>query len=317
MRILFMGTGEIGLPTLDWLIATPKHEVVAVVTQPDKPVGRKQVLTPPETKVRALAAGIPVLQPDRLRHHADELRSLGADVFVVVAYGQILSQEVLDIPPKGCLNIHTSLLPKYRGAAPIQAAIRAGDAESGVTIMFMDAGLDTGDILLQDAFSLASDETGGSLHDRLATRAPAALEQALDLIATGNPPRTPQDDSQASHIGKLTRADGLIDWSKTSTEIDCLIRAYTPWPGTFTTLKVGDHTKQLKIHRAENQPYAEVCPAPGTVVSADRDGILVACGQGTLRLTEVQIEGGKRLPAADFLRGHPIKAGNALGMLGT
>ena len=313
MRIVFMGTGEIGLPTLDWLIATPKHEVVAVVTQPDKPVGRKQILTPPETKVHAIQAGIPVLQPDRLRHHADELRAFGADVFVVVAYGQILSQEVLDIPPQGCLNIHTSLLPKYRGAAPIQAAIREGDAESGVTIMFMDAGLDTGDILLQDAFTLAPDETGGSLHDKLAERAPAALEQALDLIATGHPPRMPQDESQATHIGKLTRTDGRIDWSKTATEIDCLIRSYTPWPGTFTTLKLGDQPKQLKIHRAKNQPNAEVCPAPGTIVSADNDGILVACGQGTLRLTEVQIEGGKRLSAADFLRGHAVEGGSVLG----
>lgn len=313
MRILFMGTGEIGLPTLDWLIATPKHEVVAVVTQPDKPVGRKQMLTPPETKVRALAAGIPVLQPDRLRHHADDLRAFKADVFVVVAYGQILSQEVLDIPPQGCLNIHTSLLPKYRGAAPIQAAIREGDAESGVTIMFMDAGLDTGDILLQDAFPLAPDETGGSLHDRLANRAPAALEQALALIATGHAPRQVQDESQATHIGKLTRADGLIDWSGTSTEIERLIRAYTPWPGTFTSLKLGDQPRQMKIHRAEDQPNAEVCPAPGTIVSADNDGILVSCGQGTLRLTEVQIEGGKRLPAADFLRGHPLEAGMRFG----
>lgn len=313
MRILFMGTGEIGLPTLDWLIATPKHEVVAVVTQPDKPVGRKQMLTPPETKVRALAAGIPVLQPDRLRHHADDLRAFKADVFVVVAYGQILSQEVLDIPPQGCLNIHTSLLPKYRGAAPIQAAIREGDAESGVTIMFMDAGLDTGDILLQDAFPLAPDETGGSLHDRLANRAPAALEQALALIATGHAPRQAQDESQATHVGKLTRADGLIDWSGTSTEIERLIRAYTPWPGTFTSLKLGDQPRQMKIHRAEDQPNAEVCPAPGTIVSADNDGILVSCGQGTLRLTEVQIEGGKRLPAADFLRGHPLEAGMRFG----
>ncbi len=313
MRIVFMGTGEIGLPTLDWLIESPKHEVVAVVTQPDKPVGRKQVLTSPETKARALSAGIPVLQPDRLRRHTNELCAFDADVFVVVAYGQLLSKDVLEMPRLGCLNIHASLLPKYRGAAPIQAAIREGDAETGVTIMFMDEGLDTGDILLQDSFPLAPNETGGSLHDKLAKRAPAALDRALDLIAAGQPPRSPQEKGQASHIGKLTRVDGEIDWTKSSTELERLVRAYTPWPGTFTTLHLGDQRKQLKIHRATDQPNAEVCPAPGAIVTADRDGILVACGHGTLRLTEVQIEGGRRLPSADFLRGHPIESGTILG----
>ncbi len=316
MRIVFMCTGEIGLPTLDWLIQTPKHEVAAVVTQPDKPVGRKQVLTPPETKQRATSAGIPVLQPKRLRHHADELRAFNADAFVVVAYGQLLSQEVLDIPPEGCLNIHASLLPKYRGAAPIQAAIREGDLESGVTIMFMDAGLDTGDILLQDAFPLAPDETGGSLHDKLAARAPAALEQALDRIAGGNPPRVPQNDDEATHIGKLTRADGCLDWTQTSTELQRLIRAYTPWPGTFTTLTSGERTKQLKVHVAHDQPEANACPTPGTILEADENGILVACAHGSLRLTRVQLEGGKRLDASKFLRGHPLESGTLLGSLG-
>jgi methionyl-tRNA formyltransferase len=315
MRIVFMGTGEIGLPTLDWLLSTSKHEVAAVVTQPDKPVGRKQVLTPPEVKVRAEAAGVSVLQPTRLRHHVDELRSFEAEVFVVIAYGQLLCKEVLELPKHACLNIHASLLPKYRGAAPIQAAIREGDAESGATIMFMDEGLDTGDILLQDPFPLAPDETGGSLHDKLAERAPIALETALDLLAADKAPRTPQDDSQATHIGKLTRADGCLDWSKSSTDLERLVRAYTPWPGTFTTLTSpsGGKSRQLKVHGAENLAASDACPAAGTILSADSDGLVVACGSGSLRLTRVQVEGGKRLPAADFLRGHPLEVGQRLG----
>jgi methionyl-tRNA formyltransferase len=308
MRVLFIGTGDIGLPSLEWLIDTPKHEIVGVVTQPDKPVGRKQVLTPPQVKVRALAAGIQVIQPPKIRHAVEELKAFDADIAVVVAYGQILSRAVLDVPKFGCLNIHASLLPRHRGAAPIQAAIRDGDAETGVTIMFMDEGLDTGDILLMKRLPITTDDTGGSLHDKLALGAPAALEEALDLLAAGHPPREKQDDVQATHVRKLTRQDGRIDWARPAIELDRLVRAFTPWPGTSCMLR----DAQMKIHRAQLIPAAEACPTPGTIVSADAHGIVVSCGSGLLNLLEVQIEGGKRLPAADFLRGHPLQAGDAL-----
>ena len=308
MRILFIGTGDIGLPSLEWLLNTSKHTIVGVVTQPDKPVGRKQVLTPPQIKVRALAAGITVLQPLKIRHAVEELKAFNADVAVVVAYGQILSRAVLEVPPLGCLNVHTSLLPRHRGAAPIQAAIRDGDTETGVTIMFMDEGLDTGDILLMHRLAIACDETGGSLHDKLAQHAPAALEEALDLLATGHPPREKQDESKVTHVRKLTRQDGRLDWTRPAIELDRLIRAFTPWPGTLCLLK----DVQMKIHRAQVIAAADACPSPGTIVSANADGILVSCGNGLLNLREVQIEGGRRLSAADFLRGHPLQAGDVL-----
>jgi len=308
MRVLFIGTGDIGLPSLEWLLSTPKHSVVGVVTQPDKPVGRKQVLTPPQIKVRALAAGLTVLQPLKIRHAVEELKVFNADVAVVIAYGQILSRAVLDVPLLGCLNVHTSLLPRHRGAAPIQAAIRDGDTETGVTIMFMDEGLDTGDILLMQRLPIAADDTGGSLHDKLAQQAPEALEAALDLLATGHPPREKQDESKVTHVRKLTRQDGRIDWTRPAIELDRLIRAFTPWPGTSCLLK----DAQMKIHRAQVIAHADACPVPGTIVSATADGILVSCGNGLLNLLEVQIEGGKRLPAADFLRGHPLQAGDVL-----
>ncbi len=309
MRVLFIGTGDIGLPSLEWLLNTPKHEVVGVVTQPDKPVGRKQVLTPPQIKVRAQAAGITVIQPPKIRHAVEELKAFNADVAIVVAYGQILSRTVLDVPSLGCLNVHTSLLPRHRGAAPIQAAIRDGDAETGVTIMFMDEGLDTGDILLMQRLPIVADDTGGSLHDKLAQQAPAALEAALDFLATGHPPREKQDESKVTHVRKLTRQDGRIDWSRPAIELDRLIRAFTPWPGTSCMLK----ESQMKIHRAQVIADADACPSPGTIVSANADGIIVSCGSGLLNLLEVQIEGGKRLPAADFLRGHALQAGDVLG----
>jgi methionyl-tRNA formyltransferase len=310
MRILFIGTGDIGLPSLEWLLAAPKHEVVGVITQPDKPAGRKLVLTPPEVKVRALAAGLTVLQPPKIRYIVDELKAFEADVAVVVAYGQILPKSVLEVPRLACLNIHASLLPKHRGASPIQATIREGDAETGVTIMFMDEGLDTGDILLMDAMPILPTDTGGVLHDKLALAAPASLEKALDLIAAGNPPRTPQNDSNSTHCGKLKREDGRLDWTRSATELELLIRAYNPWPGTSCLLPDG---KPLKVHRASILE-GEACPTAGTIISADpKVGLIVSCGTGLLKLEEVQAEGGKRLPAADFLRGHSLEVGLKFG----
>ncbi len=309
MRILFIGTGDIGLPSLEWLLSTPKHEVVGVITQPDKPAGRKLVLTPPEGKVRSLAAGLTVLQPPKIRYIVDELKLFQADVAVVVAYGQILPRTVLDVPRLACLNIHASLLPRHRGASPIQAVIREGDAETGVTIMFMDEGLDTGDILLMDAMPILPTDTGGVLHDKLALAAPASLERALDLIAAGHPPRTPQDNALTTHCGKLKREDGRLDWTRSAEALERLIRAYNPWPGTSCLLPDG---KPLKVHRA-TIIEGEACPLAGTIVSADpKVGLIISCGTGLLKLEEVQAEGGKRLSAADFLRGHTLEVGTRL-----
>ncbi len=309
-----MGTGEIGLPVLDWLIQSPKHEVVGVVTQPDKPVGRKKIITSPQTKLRAQAAGIPVFQPEKIRHAVEELAAFEPDVAVVVAYGQILSRAVLGVPKRGCLNIHASLLPRYRGASPIQAAIREGDAETGVTIMFMDEGLDTGDILLMQSLPILATDTGGVLHDKLAVAAPAALEKALDCLTSSTCPREPQNNAEATHCGKLQREHGQLDWSRSAAELERLIRAYNPWPGTYTLLPEGNVTAQLKIHQARVLDGVEACPAAGTVIEADpKKGWLVACGSGVLALEEVQTEGGKRLPVAEFLRGHPVAAGTVLG----
>lgn len=307
MRVLFIGTGEIGLPALRWLLDTPKHEVIAIVTQPDKPAGRHQTLTPPAPKTLALERGVPVLQPLKIRQAADELAALAADVAVVVAYGQILSPAVLAAPRLGCLNIHASLLPRHRGASPIQAAIREGDAQTGLTLMFMDEGLDTGDMLLAVPTPILPEDTGGSLHDRLAALAPAALEQALDLLAEGRAPRQPQDNALATHAGKLTRADGRLDWRLDAERLARLIRAYQPWPGAHTRLGAAT----LKIFEARARPEITSCPIPGTVLESGHT-LLIACGQGALEIHRLQIEGGRRLPAPDFLRGHPVPAGTLL-----
>jgi len=303
MRILFMGTGEICLLSLDWLLSTPKHQVVAVVTQPDKPAGRKLVLTPPEVKVRAQAAGIPVHQPKRLKRKLDDLRPYHADIAVVIAYGQILSQDMLDLPRLGCINVHASLLPKYRGAAPIQAAVLAGDAESGVTIMHIAQALDAGDVITMERTPILPTDTGGSLHDRLALIAPAALERALDAISNGTATRTPQDHAQATHVGKLSREDGAIDWTQSAEHIERQVRAYNPWPGTYTQLP--GSTAVLKVHAAQILPGATACPAPGTILAADpKQGLVVATGTGLLAITALQAPNGKRMSAQDYLRGH-------------
>lgn len=309
MRIVFLGTGDIGLPSLEALFHSSACEVVAVVTQPDKPVGRKQLLTSPEVKMRALAAGVPVLQPPRIRQAVEELAALNADVFVVVAYGQILPSAVLALPKNGCLNIHASLLPRHRGASPIQAAIREGDAESGITIMWMDEGLDTGDILLQDKLTIGTDETGASLHDRLATLAPHSLARALTLIEQGTASHIPQHHASSTHCRKLEREHGHLDWQCSAVELERLIRAYTPWPGTYSLIPLaGGKMIQLKIHHAKVVDAAEACPTGGTVISANEQ-LLVATGSGLLELVEVQLEGRKRMSAGDFLRGFPLEVG--------
>ncbi len=297
MRIVFIGTGEIGVPTLRALLDS-EHEVVAVVTQPDKRVGREQRIEPPPIKKEIAKTRIPILQPARIKDQkaTEEIRDFAPDVIVVVAYGQILPRDVLEIPRLACLNLHASLLPRWRGAAPIQAAIAAGDCETGITVMYMDEGLDTGDILLQRSVEILPNDTGGSLHDRLARIAPEALLESLRLVAAGNAPRIAQDNARATHAPKLKREHGQIDWSESAEAIERKIRAYNPWPGAF--MKVD--RQNLKVFSAS---VVDINGQPGEVLRRDKD-LIVAAGKGALSLAEVQLEGKRRMSAAEFLRGH-------------
>jgi methionyl-tRNA formyltransferase len=312
MRIVFIGTGEIGVPTLRALLNS-EHEVVAVVTQPDKPVGREQRIEPPPIKKaiarsggfqnpKAFGAGKPppfeVLQPARIKdpQAIEQIRVLTPDVIVVAAYGQILPRDVLEIPRLACLNLHASLLPRWRGAAPIQAVIAAGDRETGITVMYMDEGLDTGDILLQRSVEIQLNDTGGSLHDRLAQMAPEALLESLRLLAAGNPPRISQDNARATYAPKLKREHGLIDWSESAETIERKIRAYNPWPGAFMKID----SQNLKIFSAS---VVDFTGKPGEILRNDKD-LIIATGERALSLAEVQLAGKRRMSAAEFLRGH-------------
>ena len=315
MKIAYLGSGEIGLPTLRSLLAARadgRHDLVAVITQPDRPVGRHQALTPGAIKTLALAAGVPVLQPERIRRPeaVEAVRALAADVFVVFAYGQILPPAVLAAPRLACLNLHASLLPHHRGAAPIHAAVLAGERESGLTVMYMDAGLDTGDALLERRIRLGRRETSGSLHDRTAELAPSTLFEALDLLAGGRAPRQPQDNALATYAPKLERASGLIDWTRDHLTLDRFVRGMSPWPGAFTILP-GARSLTLKIHSA--LPVRRCLGAPGEVVHTGGRGVLVAAGVGGLLLREVQMEGKRRLSAAEFVRGFSLSVGTHLG----
>jgi methionyl-tRNA formyltransferase len=305
MRIIFIGTGEIGLPALQKLRESNAHELVAVVTQPDRPAGRDQKLRAPAVKTALAETSIPVLQPMRIRQEevVRQLRAFSADLFVVMAYGQILPRSVLGIPRIACLNLHASLLPRHRGAAPIQAAIAAGDGETGITVMYMDEGLDTGDILLQSRLTISTDETGGSLHDRLAQLAPEALAQALDQLSQGTAPRQPQDPASATYAPKLSREAGSIDWKEAAQVIERKIRAYDPWPGAFGLLH-GASTKPLHLKIFRSTVVDQIASAqPGEVICASNSEMVVGTGRGLLRLDEVQLEGRRRMSAADFLRG--------------
>lgn len=310
MRIVFLGTGEIGVPSLRALAELSSHEVCAVFTQPDRPAGRDLKLRASAIKQLALELGLPVFQPEKIREpqSMSELQALQPDIIVVVAYGQILPQGILDMPPLGCLNIHASLLPRHRGASPINAAILAGDAESGLTIMQMDVGLDTGDMLFKAATPIESHDTAGSLHDRLAQMAPAALLHTLDLIERKIAVPEKQDPALATYAPKLAKKDGEIDWKKSAAEIDRQIRGLTPWPGAHTTWPEAQPVL-LKVHRATPTKGAGF---PGTVLEASERGILVAAGEEALLLQDVQAAGGKRLAAGAFLRGRALPLGTVL-----
>jgi methionyl-tRNA formyltransferase len=320
MRIVFIGTGEIGVPTLEALLKS-EHDVIGVVTQPDKPAGREQRVEPPPIK-KAVTSGapnaspartgralpFPILQPLRIKDQQaiEDIGVLKPDVIVVMAYGQILPRDVLEIPKIACLNLHASLLPRWRGAAPIQAAIAAGDPETGITVMHMDEGLDTGDILSQRRIDIRSNDTGGSLHERLAQIAPDALLHSLRLFVEGNAPRISQDNSLATYAPKLKREDGRIDWSEPAHTIERKIRAFNPWPGAFMELAPrlldsgAPGARNLKIFSAS---VVDISGEPGEILRSE-DELVIAARKGALSLSEVQLEGKRRMSASEFLRGH-------------
>jgi methionyl-tRNA formyltransferase len=306
LRVVFMGSPEFAVPCLDALLAT--ENVVAVVTQPDKPAGRGLGLQPPAVKVRALAAGVPVMQPTSVRKppFLDELRALAPDVCVVVAYGRILPPEVLAAPKHGCLNVHASLLPKYRGAAPIQWAIIRGERETGVTLMQMDAGMDTGDMLAKRTLAIDEWVTAGQLHTRLAPLGAELLVEGLAKLTAGTLVREEQDDAAATMAPMLTKETGRVDFGAGARVVRDLVRGCDPWPTAYTSLG----GEPLKLFRAK---VVSGRGAPGVVIGADRDGLLVGCGDDAIAFAELQLPGKKRMPAAALLAGRQMPVGTKLG----
>lgn len=306
MKVVFMGTPDFAVPSLQALIDSGKHKVIAVYTQPDKPVGRKRVLTAPPVKQLAEKNGIDVYQPATFRDEraVKELKSLAPDVIAVIAYGKLLPQSVLDIPKYGCINIHGSLLPKLRGAAPIQRCIIDGETETGVTSMQMNAGLDTGDMLIAGRVEVLPDETAGELFDRLAPLGAEVLIKTLDAAENGTLSPVKQDDSQSTYASMLSKEEALIDWNMSAKSIHNKVRGMNPWPVAVTAF----NGKKLKIYRTV------VCSQggkPGSVISVDPP--TVACGDGSVELSEVQLEGKNRMSAADFFRGQRIENGFVFG----
>jgi len=308
-RIIFAGTPDFAANHLQALLDS-RHQIVAVYTQPDRPAGRGQKLVASPVKQLALQHGIPVLQPVSLRDEAaqQELATFNADLMVVVAYGLILPQVVLDTPRLGCINSHASLLPRWRGAAPIQRAIEAGDTETGVTVMQMEAGLDTGPMLLKTVTPISATDTGGSLHDRLAELGPPAVLDSIELLLAGQAQPKIQDDALANYAHKLSKNCSLIDWNRPAVEIERAIRAFSPWPVSHSLLQ----GQSLKVHAAT---LAEGSGTPGSILHADRHGLLVACGEGALLLIRLQLPNARAMDFADLFNGRAelFATGQVLG----
>jgi methionyl-tRNA formyltransferase len=332
MRIIFMGTAELSCASLEALAGNQRFSLAAIVTQPDRPKGRELKPQPPPVKLLAEKLRRPVFQPARARDEKfiNELRGLAPDLIVVAAYGQILPPAILDLPRHGCLNVHTSLLPKYRGAAPIQWAIAHGDAETGVTIMKMDAGLDTGDIVAQRRTAIQPADDSATLHARLARLGAELLLATIPDYVAGKIQPQPQPAEGVSHAPKIKKEDGRMDWNRPAVELWNRLRAFTPWPGAFTFLRAARTTQpravetggpaaraplpdktlpplMLKIWRVE---VVEMAGDAGTFLAVDKSGIVVACGQKALRILELQPEGARRMMTAEFLAGHPLQAGD-------
>ena len=307
MRVVFMGTPDFSVPALENI--AKKYEVVAVVTQQDRPKGRGHKMQYTPVKEKAIELEIPVYQPKRVKDHefVDILKTLKPDVIVVIAFGQILSKEILELPKYGCINVHASLLPKYRGAAPIQWAVINGDKKSGVTTMYMAEGLDTGDIIDTSEIVLDEKETGGSLFDKLADLGGKLILNTLDKLETGTATRTRQDDARSTYAGKITKELGKIDFTKSAAEIERLIRGLNPWPSAFTYMD----DKMLKIWNADVLDET-VEEDPGTITEVNKKFIKVATGEGYLLLKEIQLEGKKRMNVTSFLNGYNFTA-NKLG----
>ncbi|MBR6148707.1 MAG: methionyl-tRNA formyltransferase [Lachnospiraceae bacterium] len=307
MRVVFMGTPDFARTALEALIKAG-HKIVLVVTQPDKPKGRSGKLQISDVKDCAIKNGIEVFQPEKIKEESSVsfLKSIDADIYVVAAFGQIISKEILDIPRYGCINIHASLLPKYRGAAPIQQAILDGEKVTGVTIQQMNTGVDTGDILLQREYAISDDETGGSLFDRLSILGADLVIEALDLIEKGKIIPRPQDESKATHCGKIKKDMGLIDWSWSAEKIERYIRGLNPWPSAYTYMD----GRQLKIWKAYVSDEKGEC---ATVLKVDKKSITIGCGEGSVRVLEVQLEGKKRMEMSAFLLGNRILEGDRIG----
>jgi methionyl-tRNA formyltransferase len=312
LRIVFMGTAELACPSLRALNRFAGFHVAAVVTQPDKPGGRHLQLHPSPVKTTALAGNLPVLQPLRARDEGfiAELRRLQPDLIVVAAYGQILPPAILDLPPHGCLNIHTSLLPKYRGASPIQTALLNDEPETGVTIMKMDAGLDTGPMLACKATPITPADNAETLHDRLAQIGAGLIVQTIPGYIAGTISPQPQPAQGVSHAPKIKKHDGLLDWKLPARQLWNRIRAFTPWPGAFTYLPQPPGARMLKIWQAEVVPLSG---PPAHILRSDKSGLTVACGRDALHLSLLQLEGGRRLNAQQFAAGHVILPGQTLG----
>ena len=312
LRIVFMGTAELSCLSLRKLLESPQFEVAAVVTQPDRPKGRDLKLQPSPVKELALRANLPVLQPEKARSEEflAQLRALEPDLITVAAYGQILPKSILDLPRFGCLNVHASLLPRYRGAAPIQWAILNDDDETGVTIMEMDPGLDTGGIVAQERTPIRPEDDSVTLHDRLARMGAELLARAIPPYVAGDLSARPQPAEGACYAAKITRRDGQIDWTQPARAIWNRVRGLAPWPGAFSYLPGQPQPHLLKIWQAE---VAARNGLPGEVLQADKTGLVVACGRDALRILTLQREGGRRLAAPDFLVGHPLKPGQKVG----
>lgn len=315
MKIVFMGTPDFAVGALQAIIEAG-HQVVAVVTQPDKPKGRGKEMQMTPVKACAIAQGIPVFQPVKVKtpESVEVLRDYGADIFVVAAFGQILSEEILNLPKYGCVCIHASLLPKYRGAGPIQWAIIDGEKKSGVTIMQMDKGVDTGDMLFKAEVEISADETGDSLHDKLAEAGARLIVEALPKIEAGDVTPVKQNDEESCYAKMLQKSMGRINWQQSADKLDCLIRGLISWPGAYTTY----HGKNLKIweEKAVDTKEAGIQltdAAPGTIVGVEKDAVYVQTGNGVLKLLSLQLEGKKRMAVRDFLLGCQMKAGEKLG----
>lgn len=315
MRAVYMGTPEIAATILSEVLKS-EHEVLAVVTQPDKPKGRGHEMAFPPVKEVALAAGIPVLQPLKARdpEFLEELERLNPDIILVAAYGKLLPKTILDLPKFGCINVHASLLPKYRGSSPIQWAVINGDEVSGVTIMHMAEEMDAGDMILKKEVVLDKEETAGSLHDKLAEIGGPLLLQAMELLATGRAPRTRQNHEEATHVKMLDKAMGNMDFKQPAVVLERLIRGLNPWPSAFTKLD----GKMLKIWKAEVLSAEEISKddrlaQPGTIITVEKDGFGVMTGDGMLFVKELQLEGKRKMTTEEFLRGFQLETGTILG----